>query len=209
MLHLTDKDAVSKHQQRCITFKVLVIVSIPLLALIALVGWHTVHAARKVVAGQQVNRSMKLGNDIEEAHMRNRQLVAAWAMEKGASENVIEKVSKDGKTYFKINDYDRLRALFGDLLKEIQRIKSEGDYEAGKALVENYGVKVDQALHKEVLERNSQFTAAPYGGFINPDLVPEMDEQGNITDVKVVQPESFAAQMLRYAKDYTTLPDQN
>ena len=112
--------------------------------------------------------------------MRNRQLVAAWAMEKGSAENVIEKVSKEGKTYFKVNDYEKLRVLFGELLKEIQRIKSEGDYEAGKALVETYGVKVNQEIHREVLERNSQFKSAPYSGFINPVLVPVEDEKGEI-----------------------------
>ncbi len=151
---------------------------------------------------------LNLGDDIEEAHMRNRQLVAAWAMEKGAKDKVIEKVTKDGKTYFKINDYTKLRELFGDLLREIQRIKSEGDFEAGKALVETYGVKVDQELHKEVLERNKQFKSAPYSGFINPVLVPET-ENGEIIDIKVVQPDSFAEQMVQYAKDYTTLPDEN
>ena len=117
-------------------------------------------------------------------------------------------MEKDGKTYFRINDYDKLRALFGELLKEIQRIKSEGDFESGKNLVENYGVKVDQQLHKEVLERNSKFTAAPYSGFINPVLEPVMIE-GSIEDVVVKQPESFAAQMLQYAEDYSTLPDEN
>ena len=104
---------------------------------------------------------------------------------------------------------DKLRVLFGELLKEIQRIKSEGDFEAGKALVENYGVKVDQELHKEILERNSKFKSAPYSGFINPVLVPKMDENGEITDIIVEQPESFAVQMLEYAKDFTTLPDEN
>ena len=152
---------------------------------------------------------LNLGDDIEEAHMRNRQLVAAWAMEKGEAENVIEKVEKDGKTYFKINDYDKLRELFGELLREIQRIKSEGDFDAGRDLVETYGVKVDQDLHKEVLERNSQFKSAPYSGFINPVLVAVEDENGEIQDITVQQPESFAAQMLQYAKDYTTLPDEN
>jgi dipeptidyl-peptidase-3 len=152
---------------------------------------------------------LNLGDDIEEAHMRNRQLVAAWAFEKGADENVIEKVEKDGKTYFKINDYGKLRALFGELLKEIQRIKSEGDFESGKNLVETYGVKVDQALHKEVLERNSQFKSAPYSGFINPVLSPKMDENNEIIDIEVVQPKSFKDQMLQYAKDFTTLPDNN
>ena len=152
---------------------------------------------------------LNLGDDIEEAHMRNRQLVAAWAMEKGEAENVIEKVEKDGKTYFKINDYDKLREYFGELLREIQRIKSEGDFDAGRDLVETYGVKVDQDLHKEVLERNSQFKSAPYSGFINPVLVSVEDENGEIQDITVQQPESFAAQMLQYAKDYTTLPDEN
>ncbi|MGB5320656.1 dipeptidyl-peptidase 3 family protein [Lutimonas sp.] len=152
---------------------------------------------------------LNLGDDIEEAHMRNRQLVAAWAMEKGSADQVIEKVTKDGKTYYKINDYAKLRDLFGELLKEIQRIKSEGDFESGKALVETYGVKVDQTIHKEVLERNSQFKSAPYSGFINPILVPQEDENGNITDITVEQPESFTAQMLQYAEDFTTLPDEN
>lgn len=152
---------------------------------------------------------LNLGEDIEEAHMRNRQLVAAWVFEKGAKDKVIEKVVKDGKTYFVIRDYAKLRVLFGQLLREIQRIKSEGDFEAGKVLVENYGVKVDQALHKEVLERNSKFKSAPYSGFVNPVLVAEKDKDGNITAVKVTQPDSFASQMLDYAKRYTTLPNVN
>lgn len=152
---------------------------------------------------------LNLGDDIEEAHMRNRQLVAAWVLEKGASENVVELVKVNGKSYFKINDYDKLRTLFGDLLKEIQRIKSEGDFEAGKKLVETYGVKVNQELHKEVLERNSQFNSAPYSGFINPVLSPLVDVDGNITDIEVQQPESFSSQMLGYAEDYTTLPNKN
>lgn len=152
---------------------------------------------------------LNLGDNVEEAHMRNRQLVAAWAFEKGAEENVIEKVVKDNKTYFVIRDYAKLRTLFGDLLREIQRIKSEGDFEAGKALVETYGVKVDQAIHKEVLERNSKFKSAPYSGFVNPVLEPVVDTSGNIIDVKVVQPTSFAEQMLEYAKNYTTLPSVN
>jgi len=151
---------------------------------------------------------LNLGDDIEEAHMRNRQLVCAWAYEKGAHDYVIEKVNKDGKTYFVINDYDKLRSLFGELLSEIQRIKSEGDFEAGKELVETYGVKVDQDIHKEVLERNKQFKSAPYSGFINPVLVP-VTEGEKIMNIKVVQPESFTNQMLQYAQDYTTLPDEN
>jgi dipeptidyl-peptidase-3 len=145
---------------------------------------------------------IKLGNDIEESHMRNRQLVSAWAYEKGLNDNVIEKIKKDNKTYYIINDYKKLRVLFGDLLREIQRIKSEGDYEAGKNLIENYGVKVDQELHKEVLERNKKFTSAPYSGFINPELVPVKDNNENIIDIKVQQPKSFSSQMLSYSKNY-------
>ncbi|MBN4082984.1 dihydrofolate reductase, partial [bacterium AH-315-A23] len=113
------------------------------------------------------------------------------------------------KTYFVIRDYAKLRVFFGELLREIQRIKSEGDFEAGKALVETYGVKVDQAIHKEVLERNSKFKSAPYSGFVNPVLVPEKDADGTIIDIKVVQPTNFTEQMLDYAKRYTTLPDVN
>ena len=145
---------------------------------------------------------IKLGNDIEESHMRNRQLVSAWAYEKGLEDNVIEKLKKDNKTFYVINDYNKLRVLFGDLLREIQRIKSEGDYEAGKYLIENYGVKVDQELHKEVLERNKKFTSAPYSGFINPELILVKNDDGEIIDVKIVQPESFASQMLNYSKIY-------
>ncbi|MCF6168510.1 dihydrofolate reductase [Lutibacter sp.] len=152
---------------------------------------------------------LNLGDDIEEAHMRNRQLVASWVFEKGKKDHVIEKVVKNNKTYFVIRDYAKLRTLFGDLLREIQRIKSEGDFEAGKALVETYGVKVDQAIHKEVLERNSKFKSAPYSGFVNPVLVAEKDAAGNIIAIKVTQPTDFATQMLDYAKRYTTLPDTN
>lgn len=152
---------------------------------------------------------LNLGDDIEEAHMRNRQLVAKWAYEKGQKDNVIEKVVKDDKTYFVVRDYAKLRVLFGNLLKEIQRIKSEGDFEAGKNLVENYGVKVDQDIHKEVLDRNSKFKSAPYSGFVNPVLVPKMDDNGEIIDVEITQPDSFAEQMLYYAKEYSTLPDVN
>ncbi len=145
---------------------------------------------------------LNLGDDVEEAHMRNRQWVSAWAFEKGQADNVIEKVTKDGKTYFNINDYGKLRDIFGQLLRETQRIKSEGDFDAAQALVEGYGVKVDQAIHKEVLDRNSKFKAAPYSGFVNPVLVAEKNDAGEITSVKVTQPESFEAQMLQYAKDY-------
>ncbi len=152
---------------------------------------------------------LNLGDDVEEAHMRNRQWVSAWAYEKGKADNVIEKVTRDGKTYFKINDYEKLHSLFGELLRETQRIKSEGDYAAVEALVEGYGVKVDQALHAEVLERNKQFTSAPYSGFVNPVLVPKMDDNGEIESISVVQPESFESQMLEYAKNYSNLPAKN
>jgi dipeptidyl-peptidase-3 len=145
---------------------------------------------------------INLGNDIEESHMRNRQLVSAWAYEKGLKDNVIEKVKRDNKTFYVINDYDKLRVLFGELLREIQRIKSEGDFLAGKNLIENYGVKVDQEIHKEVLERNKKFTSAPYSGFINPELILVKNEEGEIIDVKIVQPQSFASQMLSYSTNY-------
>ncbi|WP_138433741.1 dipeptidyl-peptidase 3 family protein [Winogradskyella algicola] len=152
---------------------------------------------------------LNLGDDVEEAHMRNRQWVSAWVFEKGKADNVIEKVTRDGKTYFNINDYDKLHELFGQLLKETQRIKSEGDYAAVEALVEGYGVKVDQAIHAEVLERNKQFTSAPYSGFVNPVLVPEMDKNGEITAIKVTQPVGFPEQMLEYSKTYSFLPEVN
>ena len=146
-------------------------------------------------------RRLEAGDDIEEAHMRNRQLVASWAYEKGEAEGVIEKVNKEGKTHFVVRDYMKLKVIFGDLLREIQRTKSEGDYEAGRNLVEGYGVKVDQALHKEVLERAETLKSAPYGGFINPKLVPVM-ENGAIVDVNVEYPTSFAGQMLEYGSEY-------
>lgn len=149
------------------------------------------------------------GANIEEAHMRNRQFVSAWVFEKGKADNVIEKLTRNGKTYFNITDYDKLHELFGQLLREIQRIKSEGDYAAGKALVENYGVKVDQKIHMEVLERNKQFASAPYSGFVNPVLVPKVNEKGEIISIEVTQPKSFAEQMLKYSKTYGFLPLEN
>jgi dipeptidyl-peptidase-3 len=151
---------------------------------------------------------IELGDNIEQAHMRNRQLVSLWAFEKGKSENIIERKNKEGKTYFVINNYEKLRSIFGELLKEIQRIKSEGDYEAGKALVENYGVKIDLELHKEVLERYKKLNIAPYAGFINPKLVPVMNGD-EIIDVKVEYPDDFTKQMLEYAKEYSTLMTYN
>ncbi len=154
-------------------------------------------------------RRLEPGKDIEESHMRNRQLIAAWVYEKGQKDNVISKEVRDGKTYFNINDYDKLRKLFGDLLIDLQRLTSEGDYEAGKNLVEKYGVKVDQALHKEVLERTKKLDLPAYRGFINPELVAVTDDNGKITDVKVNYPTDFTQQMLDYAKKYSFLPDYN
>lgn len=148
------------------------------------------------------------GKDLEEAHMRNRQLIAQWCYEKGKADHVIEKKIKDGKTYFVINDYFALRKLFGELLKEVQRIKSEGDYQAGKELVEKYGVKVDQDLLKEVLERYKKLNLAPYAGFINPEYVP-VEKNGEIVDIKITYPTDFAGQMLRYSKEHSFLPTFN
>ncbi len=148
------------------------------------------------------------GADIEESHMRNRQWVSAWVYEKGKPDNVIEKVVRDGKTYFNIRDYEKLRELFGALLRETQRIKSEGDYAAARDLVEKYGVKVDQEMHAEVLERNRKFKSAAYSGFVNPVLVP-VEKDGKIVKIEIKQPESFAAQMLDYSKRYGFLPVKN
>lgn len=146
------------------------------------------------------------GKDIEEAHMRNRQLIARWAYEHGKEHNVVELVKRNNKTYVKVNDYAALRSLFGDLLKEIQRIKSEGDYEGARQLIETCAVKVDPKLHQEVLSRYDALDLAPYKGFINPVYVPELDSEGNITDVKIDYTESYADQMLRYSTKYGYLP---
>ena len=143
------------------------------------------------------------GKDIEEAHMRNRQLIAKWVFDKGSDQNVVELIKKDGKTYVQVNDYEALRNLFGQLLAEIQRIKSEGDYEAGRQLVETYAVKVDQDIHREVLDRYAALNIAPYKGFVNPVYSLEKDANGEITDVKVTYTEDFLPQVLRYSKDYT------
>ena len=145
------------------------------------------------------------GKDIEEAHMRNRQLIAAWAFEHGKKDKVIELVRRGGKTYVRINDYRKLRDLFGQLLAEIQRIKSEGDYAAGAALVERYAVKVDRKLHNEVLRRYATLDIAPYRGFVNPVYTPTFDDNGNITDVTVTYTEDYMPQMLRYSRDYSGL----
>lgn len=149
------------------------------------------------------------GKNIEESHMRNRQLIASWVMEKGAADKVVEFVQRDGKTYVVINDYEKLRELFGALLKEIQHIKSTGNYEAAKQLVENYAVNVDPVLHKEVLARYEKLNLAPYKGFINPVYTPVYDENGKITDVKVSYTEGYAEQHLRYSKEFATLPTYN
>ena len=153
-------------------------------------------------------RRLKPGENLEESHMRNRQLIAAWAYEKGKTKNVVEKKIKNGKTYFVINDYEALRKFFGELLREVQRMKSEGDYLAAKELIENYGVKVDTVLHKEVLERFKGLNIAPYAGFINPKLVPKMEDD-KIMDVKIEYPEDFTEQMLYYAQKYSFLPHYN
>lgn len=148
---------------------------------------------------------IEYGKNIEESHMRNRQLISMWAYENGKAENVIELVKKDGKTFIKINDYEKLRGLFGKLLAEVQRIKSEGDYAAGKKLVEDYAVKVNPEIHKEVLERYGKLDIAPYKGFVNPVYTAVKDADGNITDVTVDYSEGYVEQMLRYSKDYSPL----
>lgn len=151
---------------------------------------------------------LKPGDNIEEAHMRNRALNAYWVYEKGKKDNVVQFYKNNGKTYIRINDYNKLRTLFGDLLREIQRIKSEGDYEAGKNLVETYGVRVDPVLHKEVLERYKTLNIKPYKGFIQPKLSAEM-EGGKVKSVKIIYPTSFFDQMMEYAREYSFLPVMN
>ncbi len=151
---------------------------------------------------------IELGKNVEEAHMRNRKMIAEWCYEKGKPDNVIEWVERQGKTYVVVNDFDRLRELFGEMLYEVQRIKSEGDYEAGKALVENYGVKIDPVLHKEVLERYAALNIEPYGGFVNP-VYTLVETNGKVTDVKVSYPANYVEQMLEYGRNYSYLPDIN
>lgn len=150
-------------------------------------------------------RRLEPGDVVEESHMRNRQLVAAWCFEKGKADKVIERVERNGKTYFNINDYEKLRELFGQLLKEIQRIKSEGDYQAGRDLVENYGVQVEKNLHNQVLERSKKLNIAAYSGFINPRLVPVMEGE-EIIDIQVEYPDNFTNQMLEYGQKYSAKP---
>ena len=152
---------------------------------------------------------VQLGKDIEQAHMRNRSLISNWVIENGKADKVLELAERDGKTYVVINDYAKLRELFGTLLSEVQRIKSEGDFEAGKSLVEAYGVKVDQKLHKEILDRYAELNLAPYKGFVNPVYKLVKDSDGNITDVTVSYNEDFVTQQLRYSSQYSVLPHKN
>ena len=151
---------------------------------------------------------VELGNNVEEAHMRNRQLIARWALE-NAGKECVELAKRDGKTYVVIHDYDKLRESFGKLLTEVQRIKSTGDYEAAKLLVENYGVKVDAELHKEILDRFAPLNIAPYRGFVNPRYVVTTDADGAITDVQLDYTEGYMEQMMRYSKEYSSLPTVN
>ena len=152
---------------------------------------------------------IELGKDVTEAHMRNRQLIAKWAYEQGKADKVIEIAERDGKHYIVVNDYAKLRELFGKLLAEVQRIKSEGDYAAGKALVENYGVKVDPTLHKEILERYTKLNLAPYKGFVNPQMKEVKNAKGEVTNIVLDYSEGYAEQMLRYSRDYSFLPTYN
>ncbi|MEZ5012387.1 MAG: hypothetical protein R2744_12760 [Bacteroidales bacterium] len=145
------------------------------------------------------------GKNIEQAHMRCRSTISHWVYEAGKEDGVIEIFSRDGKSYVRINDYDKLRELFGSLLKEVQRIKSEGDYEAGKNLVEEYGIKVDPVLHAELLERYAKLNLAPYSGYMNVNLVPVTDNDGTIKDVKVEYVDDFLGQMMKYGREYSFL----
>lgn len=154
-------------------------------------------------------RRLKLGDQVEESHMRNRQWVSAWAYERGMADSVIVKTVRDGNTYYRVRDFDKLRAIFGELLREVQRIKSQGDFQAAHDLVENYGVKVDPALHAEVLKRAENIKTAPYAGFIQPELVPVTNANGEITDIKLEYPTDFLKQMLDYGKRFSFLPNDN
>jgi dipeptidyl-peptidase-3 len=147
---------------------------------------------------------VELGRPNTEAHMQNRKLIAQWCYEKGAADNVIEKKVRDGKTYFVVNDFEALRGLFAQLLAEIQRIKSEGDYEAGKALIETYAINIDPELHKEVKERYNALNLKPYGGFINPEIVPVYKGK-KIVDYQIVYKDNYLEQMLEYGEKYATL----
>lgn len=152
---------------------------------------------------------INLGDDVQQAHMRNRKLISEWARELGQADNVIELEVVDGKRYVRINDYEKLRGIFAKQLAEIQRIKSEGDYEAGKALIEKYAVKIDQDLHQEVITRYQSLGIAPYSGFVNPEMVPVLDKDGEIIDIKVTYPGNYVEQMLKYSKEWSFLPNKN
>ncbi|MDE6669417.1 MAG: dihydrofolate reductase, partial [Muribaculaceae bacterium] len=152
----------------------------------------------------QLNR-IEFGKDVEEAHMRNRQLIAAWVLDHGKKDKVVELIKKNGKTFVKIHDYRKMRELIGELLAEIQRIKSEGDYEAGNKLVQKYAVKIDPKLHKEVLDRYSKLNIPPYRGFVNPVYTPVYGPDGEITDIILDYTEGYADQMLRLSREFSTL----
>ncbi len=154
-------------------------------------------------------RRLKQGDDVQQAHMRNRQMVSKWILEKGQADSTVYLLNENGKTYVRIGNYDRLRTLFGELLREVQRIKSQGDYEAARSMIETYGVKVDQNIHAEVLKRSENIKTAPYSGFVNPILLAVEDEAGNITDVRIEQPKDFVEQMLEYGEKHSFLPDEN
>lgn len=165
--------------------------------------------AKYIMNGMMTQLSrIEPGKNVEEAHMRNRKMICEWCYERGKAENVIEWVNQDGKSYIVVNDYAKLRDLFGQMLREVQRIKSEGDYEAGKALVETYAVKVDPELHSEVLERYAALDIEPYAGFVNPEYELVMDGD-KIVDVKVSYPNNYVEQMLEYSHDYSFLPNLN
>lgn len=152
---------------------------------------------------------IEAGKDIEEAHMRNRQLIARWVYEKGKAGNIVELKERAGKTYVVVNDYNKLRELFGKLLAEVQRIKSEGDFEAGKQLVETYGIKVDPKLHHEVINRYAKLNLAPYKGFVNPVMTEVKNESDEVVDIKLDYTEKYTRQMLRYSEKYSFLPTYN
>lgn len=156
----------------------------------------------------QITR-IDLGKDIEESHMRNRQLISKWVYEKGRTEGAVEIVKRNNKSFVKVNDYEKLRLLFGELLREIQRIKSTGDIESAKNLVEKYAVKIDLDLHKEILERYKALNLSPYKGFVNPKYEAVRDESGNIIDIKIEYDEDYTTQMIRYSRDYSNLPSIN
>ena len=151
---------------------------------------------------------VELGKNVEESHMRNRKLIAEWCYERGKADNVIEMVRENGKTYAVVNDFEKLRQLFGEMLREVQRIKSEGDYEAGRKLVEQYAVVVDPVLHKEVRDRYYALNIEPYGGFVNPEF-ELVEKDGKVVDVKISYPANYVEQMLGYSKNYSFLPNVN